>query len=91
MKNDEKMRWKTKSLIWFWLSCVVFLSSAWKNVGMTVTCNRCDVLITDPKPNPSIFNTFETDRFCPGFFFLLFSPLFLTHALICVHLLHNYA
>ena len=25
-------------------SYVVFLSSAWKNVGMTVTCNRCDVM-----------------------------------------------
>ena len=23
---------------------VVFLSSAWKNVGMPVTCNRCDVM-----------------------------------------------
>ena len=27
-----------------WLSCVVFLSSAWKNVDMTVTCNRRDVM-----------------------------------------------
>ena len=23
---------------------VVFLSSAWKNVGMTMTCNWCDVM-----------------------------------------------
>ena len=28
------MRWKAKPLICFWLSCVVFLSSAWKNVGI---------------------------------------------------------
>ena len=32
MKNDEK-----KTLICFWLSYVVFMSSAWKNVGMTIS------------------------------------------------------
>ena len=37
------MRWKSKSLICFWLSYVVFLSSAWKNVGMTIACHRRDV------------------------------------------------
>ena len=24
-----------------WLSCVVFVSSAWNNVGMIVMCNWC--------------------------------------------------
>ena len=38
MKNE--MRSKITSL--FWLSCVVFLSSALENVGMTMTCNRCE-------------------------------------------------
>ena len=37
------MRRKAKSLICFWLSYVVFLSSAWKNVGMTIACHRRDV------------------------------------------------
>ena len=42
MKNDEKWDEKRNNLS-FLLSCVAFLSSAaWKNVGMTVTCNRCD-------------------------------------------------
>ena len=31
---------EAKSFLCFWFSCVVFLSSAWKNVGMPVTCNR---------------------------------------------------
>ena len=39
-----KRRWKAKPLICLWLSYAVFLSSAWKNVGMTVTWNRCDVM-----------------------------------------------
>ena len=41
MKNE--MRSKITCL--FLLSYVVFLSSAaWKNVGMTMTCNRCDAV-----------------------------------------------
>jgi len=35
------MKWRAKPLICFWLSHVVFLSRAWKNTGMTMTCNRC--------------------------------------------------
>ena len=38
------MKWKDKSLFCFWLSYVVFLSSVWKKVGKTVTCNRCEVM-----------------------------------------------
>ena len=38
VKNDEK--WK-KNL--FWLS-FYSLFGAWKIVGMTMTCNRCDVM-----------------------------------------------
>ena len=44
---------------------------------MTMTCNRCDVIIANPKPNPGIFTTFETDPFCQGFFFFFFSFSFL--------------
>ena len=40
MKNE--MRREITYL--FWLRYVVFLSSVWKNVGMTMTCNRCDVM-----------------------------------------------
>ena len=29
-------------LLFGWV--VVFLSSAWKNVGMAMTCNKCDVM-----------------------------------------------
>ena len=36
MKNEMR-----SEIYLFWLSCVVFLSSAWKNVGMAMTCNRC--------------------------------------------------
>ena len=42
MKNDEKWDGKLNHFICFWLRYVVFMSSAWKNVGMT--CNRCDGL-----------------------------------------------
>ena len=38
--QKRKMNWKAKPLICFWFSCVVFLSSAWKNVGMTMTSDR---------------------------------------------------
>ena len=38
----KKMKWKAKNT--YQLSYVVFLSSAWKTVGMTMTCNRCDVM-----------------------------------------------
>ena len=31
-----KMRWRAKPLIWFGFSDVVFVSSAWKNIGMTI-------------------------------------------------------
>ena len=34
------MRWRAKPLICFWWSCVVFVSSAWKNVGMTISCQE---------------------------------------------------
>ena len=49
------MRRKAKSLICFWLSYVVFLSSAWKNVGMTIACHRCDV-------KQSLFEIFFSHR-----------------------------
>ena len=40
VKNNEKCQ---QRLILFWLSlCSLF--GAWKIVGMTVTCNRCDVM-----------------------------------------------
>ena len=32
-----RMRRRTKTLIFFWLSCVVFMASAWKSVGMSIT------------------------------------------------------
>ena len=35
---------KSKITYLVWLSYVVFPSSAWKNVSMTMTCNRCDVI-----------------------------------------------
>ena len=39
-KNDDKLK---KNIILFWLSfCSLF--GAWKIVGMTVTCNLCDVM-----------------------------------------------
>ena len=40
MKNETRSEVTSR----FWLSCVVFLSSAWKNVDMTMMCNRCRVL-----------------------------------------------
>ena len=43
-EKQWKMRWKANPLICFCLSYVVFLSNAWKNVGMTMMCNRCDVM-----------------------------------------------
>ena len=44
VKNDEKLDEKGKNVVmgggggggWF-------LSNVWKNVGMTVTCSKCDV------------------------------------------------
>ena len=51
------MRWKAKPFICLWLSYVVFLCSAWKNVGMTVTCNRHDVM------NIVIFSVLHTNVF----------------------------
>ena len=42
-----KMRWKAKSLFCFWLSYVVFLSSAWKNVSMRIMCFYLCVLLND--------------------------------------------
>ena len=36
-----KMRWKAKPLICFWLSQVVFLSSAWKNLERKLPWNIC--------------------------------------------------
>ena len=39
-----KMRCRTRTLICFWLSYFIFVIIAWKNVGMTMTCNRCDVM-----------------------------------------------
>ena len=36
VKNNEKMRWIATPRTRFWLSYVVFLSSAWKNGGMTI-------------------------------------------------------
>jgi len=38
------MRWRAKPLTCFCLSYIVFVSSAWRNVGMTMTCKRCDVI-----------------------------------------------
>ena len=38
------MRRRTMLSNCLWLRYVVFVSSAWKNVGMTMTCNRCDVM-----------------------------------------------
>jgi len=36
-EKQQKMRWRAKTLICFWLSYVVFVScSAWKNAGMTI-------------------------------------------------------
>ena len=35
--EQGKVRCNAKSLICFWLSCGVFLLSAWKNVGMNRT------------------------------------------------------
>ena len=37
------MRWRVKPLIFFWLNYVVIVSSAQKNVVMTITCKRYDV------------------------------------------------
>ena len=37
MVKQGKVRCNAKSLICFWLSCGVFLLSAWKNVGMNRT------------------------------------------------------
>ena len=34
-----KMKCRTRILICFWLSYDVFVSSAWKTIGMTVTCD----------------------------------------------------
>ena len=40
MKNELRSK-----IIYLFFGCaVVFLSSAWKNVGMTVMCTRCDVM-----------------------------------------------
>ena len=47
-KNEREKR------ILFWLSCQLF--SAWKIVGMTVTCNRCDVKI-DVRLNLFVFGS----------------------------------
>ena len=43
---EKEMRTEITLFVWLvgWLSYVVFLSSACKNVGMTMTCNRCDVM-----------------------------------------------
>ena len=42
--QKRKMKWEAKSVICFRSSYAVFLSSAWENVGMTMMCNRCDVM-----------------------------------------------
>ena len=42
MKNDKELGGKLDHLSVF----VVFLSSAWKNVGMAMTCNRCVIMCT---------------------------------------------
>ena len=43
-EKQWKMRWRAKTHICFWLSYVVFMSSAWKEVGMTVMYNWSDVI-----------------------------------------------
>ena len=42
LQTDTKTT--VKPLICFGLSYAILVSSAWKNVGMTMTCNRCDVI-----------------------------------------------
>ena len=40
MKNEVK----SEITYLFLVGVAVFLSSVWNNVGMTMTCNRCDVM-----------------------------------------------
>ena len=37
LNGEKKRRFRTRTLMCFWFSYVVFVSDAWRNVGMTIS------------------------------------------------------